>query len=62
MLFGGVGKTVEDIMPDFAGAPLDSKSYGYDYELAPSKKKHHLVSNHGGLSKEEMEIPIVMLD
>lgn len=61
-LFGRVDKTIEELMPDFVGAPLDSKSYNYDYELNPKKPKHQMKSNHGGLSPEEMEIPIVLVD
>ena len=62
MLFGRVDKKLEDLMPDFVGVPLDSKSYSYDYELKPKKNKHQLKSNHGGLSREEMEIPIILVE
>ena len=61
LLFGRQNAEISDMLPDFIGAPLDAKSYAYRYEMVPQKKKHILKSNHGGLSKEEMEIPVVIL-
>lgn len=61
-LFGRIDGSVADILPDFIGLPGNNKSYYYRYNLRPKmKEKGRQASNHGGLSQDEMEIPLIIV-
>ncbi len=64
-LFGDVNENTYKVLPDFVAVPADNTAYSYDYDLRDKKNNKrtvHLKSHHGGLSKEEMEIPLVIFD
>ncbi|MCY0859095.1 MAG: alkaline phosphatase family protein [Sulfolobaceae archaeon] len=46
-------------IPDYIAVPLDNKGYVYVFKEASELEK--LKGHHGGLSKEEMEIPMVFI-
>jgi len=57
-LLGGI--TDREYLPDFVAVPLDKASYIFDYREDGNYRK--LKGHHGGLLKEEMEIPLVILN
>ena len=58
-LLGGISKELEDTMPDIIAVPKDKEGYVFLYgDREPSKEQ---VSSHGGLSQEEMEVPLLVL-
>ena len=60
LLFGAIDKRTEDRLPDYVGVPLDGSSYYYRYAPKGEKPRSD-VSNHGGLSQAEMEVPLILL-
>ncbi len=64
LLLGKIGKNVEDILPDYIGAAIGSTGFTFNYKLKNGNKKERYgepISNHGGLSPDEMEVPILTL-
>ena len=64
-LFGEINENTYKTLPDFVAVPMDNDAYSYSYDLRLKKDKRktmHLKSHHGGLSKEEMEIPLVIFN
>ena len=64
LLLGKIGKDVEDILPDYIGAALGSSGFTFDYKVGKKHKNERHgepFSNHGGLSSDEIEVPILTL-
>ncbi len=64
LLFGRINKDIEDILPDYMGAAMGDVGFTFDYKIQKSKKDRRYgkpVSNHGGLSADEMEVPVLTL-
>jgi hypothetical protein len=61
-LLGQIDREVSKNMPDFIGIPSDDSYYEYDFNTLKGRKKALMKSNHGGLSEDEMEIPLLTLD
>jgi hypothetical protein len=62
LLLGKIGKGVEDLMPDFMGAAEEDFGFTFNYKLDKTRERNEKdepASNHGGLSADEMEIPII---
>ncbi|BCU68205.1 nucleotide pyrophosphatase [Sulfolobales archaeon HS-7] len=60
LISSGLMKPAKGWMPDYIGIPSDSSAYIYRYKGDADKVT--LIGNHGGLSKEEMEIPLVVIN
>lgn len=58
-LLGGISKELEDTMPDVIAVPKDSEGYTFIY--GDREISHEQMSSHGGLSHEEMEVPLLVL-
>ena len=58
-LLGGVDKVPES-MPDFVGVPLDYSSYFFNFREKSNYTR--LKGHHGGLLREELEVPLVMIN
>ena len=61
-ILGRMDEKVSNNMPDFIGVPLDDSYYEYDFNTLEKRKKRPMKANHGGLSEDEMEIPLLILD
>lgn len=60
-LLGGGKPTGGVDYPDFSAVPLDGKTYDYTYSFTDRKERKRMVSGHGGLSADEMEVPLIRL-
>jgi predicted AlkP superfamily pyrophosphatase or phosphodiesterase len=64
ILLGPIGKDMEDSLPDYMGAAMDSVGFTFNYKLKKKKSEKWYgepASNHGGLSPDEMEVPVLTL-
>ena len=59
---GKINPKIKDIMPDYIGVPMDDKGYTFRYKLDIREKiSEEPSSNHGGLSSDEMQIPLMVI-
>ena len=64
LLLGKINKDIEDTLPDYLGAAQEDFGFTFNYRLnkkAAEYKNNEPVSNHGGLSTDEMEVPVITI-
>ncbi len=64
LLLGKINKDIEDTLPDYFGAAEEDFGFTFNYRLNKKEVEHRNeepVSNHGGLSTDEMEVPIITI-
>ncbi|MEM3192389.1 MAG: nucleotide pyrophosphatase, partial [Candidatus Parvarchaeota archaeon] len=60
-LLGG-GRPSEGIdYPDLSAVPMDTKAYDYTYDFTGKEREKHMASSHGGLSADEMMVPLIRM-
>ena len=58
--FGNKHKKVDDFLGDYIAVAISDVSIKLETYI--SKEKYHKITNHCGLTKEEMEVPLIVLD
>ena len=64
LLLGKINKDIEDNLPDYLGAAEEDFGFTFNYRLnkkAAVYKSEEQVSTHGGLSTDEMEVPVITI-
>ena len=63
LLLGKINKDIADTLPDYFGAAEEDFGFTFSYRLNKKevKNKNEPLSNHGGLSNDEMEVPIITI-
>ncbi|MEM0372961.1 MAG: alkaline phosphatase family protein [Sulfolobaceae archaeon] len=59
-LLGKINEKIIDSLPDFIATPIDNQIYIYIYKEKEEVVK--LKGHHSGLTKDEIEIPLVVID
>ena len=64
LLLGKITKNIEDILPDYLGPAEEDFGFTFNYKVNKKEqgnKNEEPVSNHGGLSTDEMEVPLISI-
>ncbi|MGC8533328.1 MAG: alkaline phosphatase family protein [Candidatus Parvarchaeum sp.] len=64
LLLGKINKDIEDILPDYLGAAEEDFGFTFNYKVNKKEqgnRNEEPVSNHGGLSTDEMEVPLISI-